>query len=445
MALLRSGETSAVELLHSHLARVEERNPEINAIVALDPSVGLAKAKAVDATLARGDDPGPLAGLVTAVKDLADTKDFVTTQGSPVWADHRPTVDALHVQRMNEAGVVAIGKTNTPEFGAGSHSFNPVYGVTRNPFNTDLSAGGSSGGAAAALTTNMVAIADGSDYGGSLRNPAAWNNVVGFRNSLGVIPDIGPGNAYLRLGIVGAMARNVEDLALMLGVISAPDSRDPSNRGLAVPSTIEPVRGPLTVAWSDDIGGLPVAPEIRTALTRVRAACEDLGWRVVETEPDFSGADECFETIRSWGMANGHLSKLGDGLKKVKSVIQDEVARGQALGADDVARAIDHMKVLWHRSHSFFDGIDLMIGPVTQVSPFSFELEYPTEIEGVTMDRYITWMRSVCRITSMQLPALSLPAGFTDAGLPVGAQIIGGPRDDIGVLRAALTLEQALA
>lgn len=441
--LLRSGATSAVELLDNHLRRIEERNAEINAIVALDESVGRRRAEAVDAALARGEDPGPLAGLVTAHKDLTETRDFVTTYGSPVFAGFRPSEDSLVVSRMSGAGAVAVGKTNTPEFGAGSHSFNPVYGVTRNPYDTSRSAGGSSGGAAAALATNMVAIADGSDYGGSLRNPAAWNNVIGFRNSLGVVPHVGPGVAHLRLGITGAMARTVDDVALLLRVIARPDRRDPVSVGLDVPGEILAPDRPLRVAWSDDLGGLPVEADVRTVLDRFRSRCDTLGWEVVEREPDFGGADECFEVIRSWGRAHDPGSAVALRRGELKDTIRDEIERGESLDQQTIRRALEHMNTLFRRAVDFFDDVDLMIAPVTQLSPFPVEWEFPTEVAGVAMERYITWMRSACRITSLQVPALSLPAGFTDAGLPVGAQIIGAPRADLDVLRAAKALESA--
>ncbi len=445
VALLRRREISAAELLDAHLDAVDRRNGEINALVAVDPDVGRRRAAAVDAAIAAGNDPGPLAGLVTAHKDLTETADFPTTYGSPVFAGHRPRADSLLVERMTAAGVVAIAKTNTPEFGKGSHTFNPVYGVTRNPHDPSRSSGGSSGGAAAALATHMVAVADGSDFGGSLRNPAAWNGVVGFRPSLGVVPDLGPGNPYVRLGVAGPMARTVDDAALLFGVLARPDRRDPACRGLAVPARIDPADRPVRVAWSDDLGGLPVERDVTAALHSLRARIERLGWTVVDAEPDFAGADECFETIRSWDVANGPISRLGDRTAEVKATVRDELARGRCLDQQQVAAAIAHLAVLWRRAVAFFDEVDLLVGPVTQLSPFPVEWEYPTEVAGVTMDRYLTWMRSCSRITALQLPAMSLPAGTTDAGLPVGAQLIGSPRGDLELLRAAKALEHAAA
>lgn len=443
LTLLRSKQISARELLDIHLARIAERNPSLNALVAVNPEIGRARAAAVDDSAAAGEDLGPLAGLVTAHKDLTETKDFPTTYGSPIYEGFHPTEDSLLVTRMTEAGAVAVGKTNTPELGAGSHTFNPIYGTTANPFDPSKSAGGSSGGAAVGLQSGMIAIADGSDLGGSLRNPAAWNNIVGFRTSMGVIPHPGADKPYTSFSITGAMARTVDDTALLLSVLAAPDRSDPTNRGLAVPERITPVDSPMRVAWSDTLGGLPIEPEITSVLSETRQACEELGWLVVEAEPDFEGADDAFETLRSWGMANSPEGRLTDRLSQMKQTVQDEIRRGQALSGSDVARALEVTKTLWDRAIRFFSSFDVMIAPVTQISPFPIEWEYPTEINGVPMERYITWMRVLSRITQMGLPAMSLPAGFTGTGLPVGAQLIGPPRGDLKLLQVAKTLETA--
>ncbi len=440
---IQARELSATELLEAHLERVERINPELNAVVALDPEPARRRAAEIDGALARGDDPGPLAGLVTAHKDLTETVDFPTTYGSPLLAGHRPPADSLLVARMKAAGALAIGKTNTPEFGAGSHTFNPVYGLTRNPWNPDRSAGGSSGGAAVALATGMVAIADGSDAGGSLRNPAGWNNIVGFRSSSRAVPSVGPGNPWLPYGLEGPMARTVDDLLLLLGVIGAGDRRDPLHRPIDVALAATPLDRPLRVAWSHDLGGLPVEDDVRSVLAAVPAWVADLGWELVEAEPDFGGADECFETLRAWTNANGALAQLDDPEGRTKAVLQDELARGRALSAAQVWSAHTHLAVLWRRGVDFFAQHDLLLAPVSQRSPFPVEWEWPETIAGRPMGRYLEWMRSCSRVTAMGLPAVSLPAGFTAEGLPVGVQVIGGPLDDVGVLRAARMLEAA--
>ncbi len=441
---------SARELLADHLARIEEVNPTVNAVVGLDPSVAEARAAAVDEAIAAGDRPGPLAGLVTAHKDLTETKDFVTTYGSPVFADHRPTADSLLVERMAAAGAVAVGKTNTPEFGAGSHTFNPVNGMTRNPWDPERSAGGSSGGAAVALRTGMVSIADGSDLGGSLRNPAAWSSVVGFRGSARVVPKRNPGNAWNPLPIDGPMGRSVDDVMLLLRVLAQPDDGDPLSRPINLPPVVSPPTRPRRVAWSRDLGGLPIEPPILAVMDRFRAELDLLGWEIVDDEPDFTGADEVFVTLRAFGFAE-RAPLLGDRIGEVKATVQDEIARGLALSAAEINRALAHLNVLWKRSIAFFDRYDLLIAPVTQVLPFPVEDEYPTSVAGVPMGSYLEWMRSCCRITTAGCPALSLPAGFADAdgpttdgapgSLPVGAQLIGRPWADVDLLAMAKAIE----
>ncbi len=444
LALLNAGSASATEVLESHLERIEAVNPLLNAVISMDEGVARASAKRIDDARTVGDEVGPLAGLVTAHKDLAETVDFRTTFGSPAKADFVAEADDLLVARMKAAGAVAVGKTNTPEFGAGSHTFNPLFGVTRNAYNPERSAGGSSGGAAVALTTGMVGLADGSDLGGSLRNPAAWSNVVGFRASLGRVPNPGSGNAWPRLPVSGAMARTVDDLALMLDVITEFDAKDPMSRGLDVPAVIEPVSGSPRVAWSNDLGGLPVEDDVRKVLDQFRADVEALGWNVVDDEPDFEGADECFATIRSWFFANTSAGELSpEKLALTKDAIREEVERGRSYDGDAIAAAMAHLKVLWDRAVDFYENYDLMIGPVTQLSPFTIDQEFPEAVSNVSNVRYIDWMKSCCRVTSLQLPALSIPGGFTEAGLPVGAHIIGGPWADIDVLRAGKTLEAA--
>lgn len=448
-AMLEAGEVSARELLDAHLERIAVMNPTLNAVVALDPEIGRLRAAAVDDARAAGRPLAALAGLVTAHKDLGDTADFPTTFGSPLFATNRPKNDSLLVSRMKAAGAVAVGKTNTPEFGRGSHTFNPVYGITRNPYDPDRTAGGSSGGAAVALATSMVAVADGSDMGGSLRNPAGWNNVVGFRASPGVVPSTIPGPPWPRLGTEGAMGRTVDDLVLLLGVLSKRFVADPLSNGLDLASWVDsagsliPLDRPLRVAWSPTLGGLPVEDDVSAVLAGVPGLCSDLGWSVEEAEPDFTGADDVFVTLRGWMMAHGTASALGDRLTQLKETIQLEAEAGSAVSADQVYAAFTQLGTLWRRAAAFFEQYDLLLGPVSQVSPFPVETEYPTVVAGQRMGSYIEWMRSCCRITVMGGPAISVPAGFTAAGMPTGVQLVGGPGADVAVLRAAKSLEQA--
>jgi amidase len=436
-------EVSARELLDAHLARIDATNPALNAIVALDPEVGRARARAVDDATARGEDPGPLAGLVTAHKDLTETADFPTSYGSPLFVGFRPAQDSLLVARMKAAGAVAVGKTNAPEFGAGSHTFNRVYGTTLNPWGTDRSAGGSSGGAAVALTCRMVATADGSDTGGSLRNPAAWNNVIGFRPSIRVVPRVGPGNAWMPLSTEGPMGRTVEDVALLFGVLTAPDGRDPMHRPIDVPTEVRPPERPQRVAWSRDLG-VPVEPEQLAVLDGARAAMEALGWTTVDATPHLPQASDSFRVLRAWNIANGPTARFADRRDQIKATIQDEIRRGEALTQRDVAAAYAGYNDCWTRTAAFFDeGYDLLACPVTQVAPFPMEWEYPTEVAGVEMANYIDWMEACWRVTATGCPALSLPAGFDPAGLPVGVQLVARHSHDIALLRAAKALEEA--
>jgi amidase len=380
---------------------------------------------------------------VTAHKDLGETADFPTTYGSPLFADHRPTEDCLLVARMKAAGAVAVGKTNSPEFGAGSHTFNRVHGTTLNPWGTDRSAGGSSGGAAVALTCRMVATADGSDTGGSLRNPAAWNNVIGFRPSIRVVPRVGPGNAWMPLSTEGPMGRTVDDVALLFGVLGQPDERDPMQIVIDLPTAIDPPDRPLRVAWSADLG-LPVEPEQLAVLAGARHAMEDLGWSTVDATPDLPQASASFRVLRAWNIANGMTALFPDRRDEIKATIQDEIRRGEALTARDVAAAYAGYNDCWVRTAAFFDdGYDLLACPVTQVAPFPTGWEYPTEINGIALTNYIDWMEACWRITTTGCPALSLPAGFDGAGLPVGVQLVARPGRDIDLLRAAKALEEA--
>jgi amidase len=443
LRLLRSHRVSARELLAAHLQRIDDANSVVNAIVAMDVEVAAARAAAVDAARGRGEDPGPLGGLITAHKDLSDTKDFVTTYGSPIFAGHRPSTDASTVDRMRAAGVVPVGKTNTPEFGAGSHTFNPVYGTTRNPYDPELSAGGSSGGAAAALAAGMVAVADGSDTGGSLRNPAAWCNVVGFRPSPGVIPRLTQSNPWSTLSTDGPMARTVQDLMLLLRTLNVSDLRDPLCRTSVLEEAEPPDWLPPRVAWSRNLGGLPVERAVSDVLDRFRREVETLGWEVSDAEPDLTGADECFEVLRAWSFASGPAGRLGVRLVQVKQVVRDEVERGRMLTSGELAKAHATRAELWRRAVAFFERFDVLIAPATQLMPFPASLEYPVEVAGQTMTSYIEWMRAASRITVLGLPALSLPAGFSEGGLPVGAQLIGAPWGDARLLRVAAALEAA--
>lgn len=424
---IRSGELSAREVLEAHLAQIARWNPVVNAIVTLTHERAYERAAAADEALARGDEPGVLHGLPIAHKDLVDTAGVRTTYGSPIYAEHVPEADEPFVELVREAGAVMIGKTNTPEFGAGSHTFNPVFGTTRNPYDTTKSAGGSSGGAAAALATGMIPIADGSDLGGSLRNPASFCNVVGFRPTIPADVD------RAELSVDGPMARTVEDVALLLTAMSGAQPIDV--RG--------DVRG-LRIAWAPTCGGVfPVAPEVAGVVDATRTVFDRLGCETVEASPDLEGVREVFFTLR----AHSYATELGELLpahrQEMKPTVVWNIEQGLALGPADVERALERMDVLRAAAAALFARYDYLVQPVSQVPPFDAELEYPTVVSGASMETYIDWMASCWSITVLGGPSISVPAGFTGDGLPIGMQIVGRPRDDAGVLRLAHAIEGA--
>src|SRR4051794_11064990 len=326
-AAIRAREVSPREVVASHLERIAERNPSVNAIVTLlDGEEALRLADAAP--------PGPLQGLPIAIKDLEDTAGMRTTYGSPRFADHVSTADSLLVERLRAAGAVIIGKTNTPEFGAGSQTFNAVFGATRNPYDLAKTPGGSSGGAAAAVATGMIPFADGSDLGASVRNPAAFCNLVGLRPSPGRIPHHGPGDPWNPLPVLGTIARNAADVALLFHALAGPDPRDPLSiqEPWPLPDLRMDPRG-LRVAWSRDLGGLPVEPAVTAVLERSRARLEDLGCVVEDAEPDFSGADECFEVLRGTTFA----AAFADIADRVKPTLAQNIRFGQSLDAARIA------------------------------------------------------------------------------------------------------------
>ena len=443
---IRSRELSAVEVVSAHLARIERVNPQVNAIVTLLPEQALEEARAVDGALARGEELGPLAGLPLAHKDLALTKGVRTTFGSPIFEDFVPEEDALIVERLKKAGAVTLGKTNTPEFGAGSQTYNEVFGETLNPYDTTKTCGGSSGGAAVALACGMLTLADGSDMGGSLRNPAGFCNVVGFRPSPGRVPSWPTQTAWSTLSVEGPMARTVADVALMLSAVSGPDPRSP----ISLPEPGEVFRRPLErdfsgarVAWSRDLGGLPVDQRVTTAIDAQRRVFESLGCVVEEDEPDLSDADEVFKVLRAWSFELAYGDLLEEHRARMKDTVIWNIEEGRRLSGPVLSRAEQKRTALYHRVRHFMERYEFLVLPVSQVPPFDVKQRYVEEIEGAEMETYIDWMKSCYYITVTGLPAASVPCGFTPEGLPVGVQIVGRRGDDLGVLQLAYAFEQA--
>jgi amidase len=445
--LLRRREVSAREVVQAHLDRIEVTNPEVNAVVTMVAERALAEAADADRRLAGGATVGPLHGLPVAHKDTHDTAGIRTTHGSPLMADNVPERDELVVERMRAAGAITVGKTNVPEFAAGSHTFNPLFGVTRNPYHTGMSAGGSSGGAAAALASGMHPIADGSDLGGSLRNPASFCNVVGFRPSPGRVPSWPNKIGWGIMGVKGPMARTVADAALLLSVLAGPDPRAPlslEEPGARLAAPLDRDLTGLRVAWSPNLDGrIAVDPAVTAVLQPAAEVFTELGCRVERACPDLDGADEVFRTLRAWQFEISYGELLDRHPDQLKATLRENIAAGRRLSGADVGRAEVAHTALYHRVREFFQHYDVLLLPVSQVPPFEQELEYPTEIGGVPMNDYLDWMRSCYLISATGAPALSVPAGFTPDGLPVGLQIVGPHRADFAVLQAGHAFEQA--
>ena len=443
---IASREVSAVAVMRAHLARIAEVNPRLNAIVTLLPEKRLLRdAEKADRAVAGGDPLGPLHGLPVAHKDLTLTRGIRTTFGSPIRAGFVPDEDALIVERLRAAGTITIGKTNTPEFGAGSQTFNAVFGPTRNPWDAAKTCGGSSGGAAVALATGMVPIADGSDYGGSLRNPASFCGVVGLRPSPGRVPVWPDETPWYPVPVQGPMARSAADAALMLSAIAGPDPRAP----LSLPEAGEVFGRPLArdfrgvrVAWSMEFAGVPLDPRVPAALAPSRTALEALGCVVEEAAPNMEGAAVAFDRWRAWYFELNWGPLLDRHRDRMKDTVIWNIEQGRGLTASDLAEASRYWTALLRRVRRFFERHDFFVLPVSQVPPFDVTVEYPTEIAGVAMRTYTDWMASCAWVSLLGCPAISVPCGSTPEGLPVGLQIVGRPRDDLGVLQLAHALER---
>ena len=449
--LLRRQEVSAREVVSAHIARIEAFDPAINAIVTRTFDVALGRAAAADEAMAHHRPLGLLHGLPVAHKDLVETAGVRTTYGSPLFAGFVPERDALVVQRMAQAGAISLGKTNTPEFGLGSHTVNPVFGATRNPYHLGRSAGGSSGGAAAALAARLICLADGSDMGGSLRNPASFCNVVGLRPSPGRVPGWPLGDVTDQLGVSGPMARSVADVALLLAVLAGPDPRVPLALDQPPPAVTDPAQIPalltrdlrdIRIAWSPDLG-LPVEPEVLEVLAPARQVLAELAGSVRDAAPDLSGADEVFRTVRAFRLATFYRELLEQHPGQVGANMTWNVQRGLELAVADLSRATALRTALAERVSEFFADVDVLACPVSQVAPFDVTLDWVHEINGQPQQTYLDWMASAYLISATGLPAASVPAGFTGDGLPVGLQLVGRRRAEWDLLAVARAFEAA--
>lgn len=444
--LVARGQISCVELLEEHLAWIAAVNPRVNAICTLVPEPAREAARAADARLASGEAPRPLEGLPIAIKDLVETAGIRTTFGSPLFRDHVPAVDVLHVQRLKAAGAVVIGKTNTPEWGAGSQTFNTLFGATATPYDLACTAGGSSGGAAAALAARMLPIADGSDLGGSLRNPASFCNVVGLRPTPGRVPNVPERTAWNPLSVLGPMARTVADAALLLSVMAGADPRAPLSLGddpRTFARDLERDAAGMRIAWTADLGFLPVSAEVRTVTATAPEVFAGLGCEVSAAAPDLQDAPEVFQTLRACLFAARFGEIYRAHPEMFKDTVQWNVERGLALSGEAVGRAeLAHTRI-FQRMLKFFERHDFLILPSTQVAPFDKQIEWIREIEGVQFDNYLQWMEICSLITLTGCPAISVPCGFTPRGLPVGLQIVGRPGADFELLQIAQAFETA--
>ncbi|HYP70191.1 MAG TPA: amidase, partial [Variovorax sp.] len=421
--------------------------PSVNAIVTLDAQGALAAADAMDAALARGASVGALCGLPVAVKDTTPTANMRTTMGSPIFRDHVPTQDALVVERLRKAGAIVIGKTNVPEFAAGSQTFNAIFGVTRNPYDLDMTCGGSSGGAAVAVATGMSAIADGSDMGGSLRNPASFCNVVGLRPTPGRVPQWPGKNPWGNLAVAGPMGRSVADVALALSVMAGPDPRCPTaleTPGAHFAAPLQRDFRGLRIAFAPDFGGqMPVDPQVSDVLEEKRHVFRDLGFELSDDLPDFRGAQQIFLDQRSIGFE----AALGPLMDRHRALMKEDliwnIEHGRSLTGAQVAHAERERSTLFEQVRQFMEHTPFLALPVSQVSPFPVDQPFVSEINGQRMGNYLEWMQSSCCITVTGHPAISVPCGFTASGVPVGIQLVGRYGDDWSVLQLAHAFEQA--
>jgi Asp-tRNA(Asn)/Glu-tRNA(Gln) amidotransferase A subunit family amidase len=453
--LIGTRRLSPVELLRSCQARIAAVNPAVNAMVALDTERAEAAARAAEATVMRGDALPALHGLPIGIKDLEETEGLRTTWGSPIFAEHIPTRDEGMVSNLRAAGAIVLGKTNTPEFGAGANTRNLVYGATGNAFDPARSAAGSSGGSAVALATGMVPIASGSDTGGSLRNPAAFNGIVGFRPSPGLVPAERRGHGWSALSVLGPMARSAADCALLLSAMADDDAMDPlaytlpgravrrGDRDLFPPMAVD--LAALRVAATPDFGFAPTERAIRAVFAARVAALAPLFGRVEEASPDCRGTDESFEVLRAAGFLSSHLEKVQQRPQDVGPNVRANVEEGLRYSLADYARAASEQTRIYRAWQDFFRDHDVLISPAITISPRPWSELYPAEIDGQPTRSYFHWLALAYAVTLVGHPALSLPLGVDQAGMPFGLQIVGPRGGDALVLAVAAAIEAAVA
>ncbi len=447
--LQRKREVSAVEILNAHLSRIEAVNPQVNALVTIaDESILRSRAAEIDTVWARDIWQGPLHGLPVSQKDLTATRGVRTTFGSKTFEHHVPSDSALIARRCDAAGALMIGKSNTPEFGAGSHTFNEVFGVTRNPWDLSKSAGGSSGGAAASVACGMNPLACGSDMGGSLRNPAAWNAVVGLRPSPGRVPRAPDLNGWATLGVDGPMARDVADTALLLSAISGPSGETATEISEPGSRFAQPLQRDFRgtrIAMSVQLAGLAVDPEIQRAVQAQAAVFEAMGCEVEFADPDLGDAEGRVPHRACVDDRQPDDRFDADARAQLKPEIEAECRLHRSVSAADLGDMFVRKTALFERMRRFMDNYAYYVLPATQMLPFDADLRWPTEFMGERYDSYIDWMRICWYLSSTESPVLALPCGFSTSGLPIGLQIAGRFRDDWGLLQFGHAYESAAA
>ncbi len=446
---------SPVELMESCLKRIGAVNHAVNAMVAMDEAAARAGAKAAEAAVMQGGELGLLHGLPVGIKDLEETKGLRTTYGSPIFKDFVPEADCGMVANLREAGAVVIGKTNTPEFGAGANTRNAVYGVTGNPFDPTKSAAGSSGGSGVALACGMAPICSGSDTGGSLRNPAAFNGIVGYRPSPGLVPSEKRAHGWSGLPVLGPMARNVPDAALLLAAMASDDAMDPLAYTLpegpvrGVPEAFHPLPpidlASLRLAVSADFGQAPVEKLIREAFAIRAKAIAPLFGAAEEADPDCRGGDEAFEVLRATGFLTSHLEKVRTRPQDVGPNVRANVEEGLRYSLEDAAKAAAAQTRIYRAWQHFFARHDVLITPAITLSPRPWSELYPAEIDGKPTRTYFHWLACAYYVTLCGHPAISLPMGVDRLGMPFGLQIVGPRGGDVLVLRVAAAIEEAFA
>ena len=443
LSLIRDREVSVHEVVRAHISQIERLNPLVNAVVTNLFDQALAQARIMDG---KGQDRNlPLFGLPVLYKDLTNTKGVRTTLGSRIFESNVPNFDAIHVSRLKRAGAITLGKTNTPEFGAGSQTFNEVFGSTRNPYDLKKTCGGSSGGSAVSLACGFSPIADGSDFGGSLRNPASFCNVVGFRPSAGRVPVWPKPAAWFSINVTGPMARTVQDVALALSVMEGVDERDPLSVAKfqrVTPGDLQKSFKGIRVAWCSKMDGVPFDERVVTSVDSRKKIFEKLGFEVEDAVPDLSDADEIFEVMRAWyyDLSLGDLLTLKGNM--MKDTVKWNIEEGKKLTGSDLARVEKKRTQMFQELLKFFSKYEFLVMPTVQVLPFDIDQHFVTNINGINLKTYIEWMRSCSRISVTGLPSISIPGGFSEDGLPVGLQIVGGFRKDFSVLQVAHAFEQ---